>query len=206
MYILADQGQRGDERKNNPPVPKRVPRVWDIRPDEPPKAYAAFLVYRSMGVSRTLEKAAEQLGVKPTTVSKLSIAFAWVHRADQWDAWALRQRSHSAEVRVLREAQLEANTISDLIRMTRILAKRTMLQVVQNRNVLLTPQGAATLADIVVKLSRLQRGEVTDRRENVAKAARERVSEKLDRVSKALAEQVKKQVKDKGDAASGEVH
>jgi hypothetical protein len=195
-----------DQSKPKPPVQKRVPRVWDMKPDEPAKAYSAFMLYRSLGVGRKLADAAERLHVRVYVLEKLSQRFSWAFRADQWDAWALRQRSHSAEKRVLREAELEARTISDLVRMTRILTKRTMLNVIRTKAASLTPQGVATLADIVVKLSRLQRGEPTDRRENIARSARERVREKLDTVAKTLADQIKTKEKPGDAPPSKEVH
>lgn len=184
---------------------KRGRRAWDIREGEPAKAYAYFLIYRQLGVSRSLKKVAEQTGSKENSLAKVSGMFDWKARAEAFDVWSLQQRSHSGEQRVLREAALEANTVTDLVKMTRVLVRRTLREVHSNKGVKLTPQGAAVLGDIVVKLSRLARGESTDRRESIALSARQRVTEKLDKVARALKDTVAAQTK-ADDAKAGEPH
>lgn len=159
---------------------------WDQREDEHAKFYALFLAFRAVGVTRTIKKVAEQAGVSEVKVARVAARFAWSFRADQWDAWVMRHRSKAAEQRMLREIKVESKTISDLTHMAQILSKRALKAVKTDKTKELTPQGAAILADIVVKLSRLQRGEVTSRRETVARDARARIGEKLERMAKIL--------------------
>lgn len=165
---------------------KSARHPWDQREDEHAKFYALFLAFRAVGVTRTIKRVAEQAGVPEGKVARVAARFAWSFRADQWDAWVMRHRSKAAEQRMLREIKVESGTISDLTQMARILARRALRSIRQDKGKALTPQGAAVLADIVVKLSRLQRGEVTSRREVVAKDARARIGEKLERMAKIL--------------------
>lgn len=66
--------------------------LWDQQPDEPPEAYARFLIYRNLGPARTLT-AAERLhggtGKRKKTIAghwcDESARFGWVRRAVAWD-------------------------------------------------------------------------------------------------------------------------
>jgi len=159
-------------------------KAWDQQEGESARAYALFLTYRGMGVARTVASFAREQGIKPETAQAVSSRFGWVFRADQWDAWALRARSRAQERRLLREAQIEARTVTDVVRTARILARRALVRVRRDKGFGLTPTGAAQLADLAVKLSRLDRGEATGRVESVTKRAREGVREKIERVAR----------------------
>lgn len=170
---------------------RKAVHPWDQLDGEPAKAYSLFLKYRELGIERTLKKAAEITGYAEGTVEQLSAHFKWIHRADQWDEWSLRIKSQAAEARVVKEADLEAKTVSDLVKMTRVLVARVKKKVMDDKALQPTVSGVAALADTVVKLSRLQRGEVTDRRETVAKQARERVGKKIERAAKMIQESLR---------------
>ena len=178
VWQLMSDSEVGPKKQSRQP--------WEQREDEHAKFYSLFLAFRSIGVTRTVRKVAEQAGLDERKVSRVAARFAWSFRADQYDAWVMRHRSKAAEQRLLREIKVESATISDLTQTARILARRALKAVRRDKDKELTPQGAAVLADIVVKLSRLQRGEVTSRRETVAKDARARIGEKLERMAKIL--------------------
>lgn len=161
-------------------------RAWDRLEDEPPKVYALFLLYRSIGVGRSIKEIAQKIGRSKTKVQVIANKFNWVHRADQWDAWALHYRSKAKEQQLMREAQIEAKTVADVLKMSRILARRTLKQVKGDATFTLTPQGAATLADLAVKLARLERGEVTSRSGVEMKRVRDDLKEKLEDIAKDL--------------------
>lgn len=167
-------------------LPKRQPQPWDQRADEPAKAYALFLVYKNLGIGRSLAQVAKRSGARESTLAKLSVRLNWGFRADQWDAFALRHRAKAAEKRVVAEAELEARTVQDLVVATRILVKRALRRVKTDRTVIPTMRAAADLADVVIKLSRLSRGEATSRHESTTKDARARVGDKLDQIARAL--------------------
>lgn len=161
-------------------------KAWDALEHEPPKAYALFLLYRSMGVSRTIKAVAAKLGYSEKKVRKVADAYNWTFRADQWDAWALKYKSKAKEARVMREAQVEARTVADVLKMSRILARRALKSVLKTKEFSLTPQGAATLADLAVKLARLERGEVTSRSGVEMKRVREDLKDKLEQLAEDL--------------------
>jgi hypothetical protein len=158
-------------------------RAWDRLADEPPKAYALFLLYRSLGIGRTIKEIAAKIERSQQKVQVIANRYNWVFRADQWDAWALNYRSKAQEVRLMREAQVEARTVTDVLKMSRILARRALKGVKGNKAFALTPTGAAQLADLAVKLARLQRGEATSRSENVTRKVRDDLKEKLEQMA-----------------------
>lgn len=60
-------------------------RPWDQLDDETGRAYAAFVVYRDMGVERSLVKACRILGKNGTTIGDWSAKYQWVPRVVAWD-------------------------------------------------------------------------------------------------------------------------
>lgn len=64
---------------------------WERQPDESPKAYEAFTVYRDLGKERTLPKVAEQCGKSVSLMSRWSQAHSWVERVNAWDDEADRK-------------------------------------------------------------------------------------------------------------------
>src|SRR5260370_36384640 len=69
---------------------ERAPAPWEQQPEETPRAYGAFCVYRDLGPRRTLAAAAaaffERTGDAPERqVDKWSSAHRWVERAAAWD-------------------------------------------------------------------------------------------------------------------------
>lgn len=165
-------------------------KPWAQRPEEPARAYQLFEAFRDMGSGRTIAALAKAIHVREDTMRKIAARFAWTFRADQWDAWAASARNRAAEARQLKEIDMEGKIVSDALVLARLVvgdALRAVRKDLSNKNMKsLTPAGAAQLADTVVKLARLQRGEVTDRREMVAKTARERMTAKLARMAEVL--------------------
>lgn len=64
---------------------------WERQPNEGPKPYEAFTIYRDLGKERTLPKVAEQLGKSLGLISRWSSAHNWVERVSAWDDEADRQ-------------------------------------------------------------------------------------------------------------------
>lgn len=81
--------------------------VWERLPGEPSRAYAAFCLYRDMGLSRTLDKVAAQFHpgsgrrkrAATGRIQEWSRKWRWVERAQAWDDEVDRRK---------REAQLKA--------------------------------------------------------------------------------------------------
>ena len=64
---------------------------WERQPNEGPKPYEAFTIYRDLGKERTLPKVAEKLGKSLGLTSRWSSAYNWVERVAAWDDEADRQ-------------------------------------------------------------------------------------------------------------------
>lgn len=64
--------------------------LWDIRPDEPAKAYAAFAAYREMGPGRSLERVSQDDTRALPNLKRWSARFGWVERARAFDEAAAK--------------------------------------------------------------------------------------------------------------------
>ena len=64
--------------------------LWDIRPDETARAYAAFAVYRDMGPGRSLERVSQTVPLRLPTAKDWSSKFAWAERVRAFDAAAAK--------------------------------------------------------------------------------------------------------------------
>ena len=61
-------------------------RTWDRRRYEGAKPYEAFILYREMGLKRSLAKVAKALGKSKALMDRWSSKWCWVNRAADWDA------------------------------------------------------------------------------------------------------------------------
>lgn len=62
------------------------PELWERQPNETAKAFEAFVIYRDMGVNRSIRKAAQTLNKAVTTLAEWSTKHEWVKRVAAWDA------------------------------------------------------------------------------------------------------------------------
>jgi len=89
------------------------PPPWERQPGEPPRAYAAFCIYRDLPpAERSVRAVAERLGIKgaakgqvPGHMLRWSTRWRWVERARAWDAELDRQ---AREARVLAVKEMQA--------------------------------------------------------------------------------------------------
>lgn len=65
---------------------------WEQQPNETGPAWAAFVAYRDLGPSRTLEAAAKTLRKHSTTLSEYGRKYEWEPRVRAWDAEVDRAR------------------------------------------------------------------------------------------------------------------
>lgn len=59
--------------------------LWEQQPDESPRMYHYFLLYRDAGRVRTLAKVGETLTKTAEYMRQLSRRYRWVERAEAWD-------------------------------------------------------------------------------------------------------------------------
>ena len=69
---------------------------WDKRPRETGKAYDYFLMYREMGVQRSVYQVAKTLGLNPTGVHKIAVRNEWGIRVAAWDEKLAKARDDAA--------------------------------------------------------------------------------------------------------------
>jgi hypothetical protein len=69
---------------------------WERQSGETPKRHARFLVFRDLGLTRTLAKASDELALSYSHVRALAAACRWQDRAASWDAH--QQRQYTAEL------------------------------------------------------------------------------------------------------------
>ncbi|WP_405961244.1 hypothetical protein OG235_36900 [Streptomyces sp. NBC_00024] len=69
---------------------------WERQPGETPRRHARFLVFRDLGLTRTLAKASDALALSYSHVRALAAQYRWQDRAASWDAH--QQRQYTAEM------------------------------------------------------------------------------------------------------------
>lgn len=60
--------------------------LWEKQPEENPKPFEAFCIYRDLGPGRSLPQVAERLGKSEGLMERWSRENDWVKRASAWDA------------------------------------------------------------------------------------------------------------------------
>ncbi len=104
-----------------------IPKPWDRLPGEPPRDYRVFLMYRNLGMSRSLrylvmelnnldpknKKMTKPAKEVPKTMQRRSTKFRWVDRCAAWDDAQLQmEESHwNKRQNDLRRSQWEASEL-----------------------------------------------------------------------------------------------
>lgn len=142
-------------------TPDRDP--WEKQPWESFKAFAAFALYRDLGVTRSLVKVAEAVGKNVTLIGRWSKLYRWVERAERYDVYLDRRRREQAEderERARRRHQgLGAAMQTVAIQRLRGDENASIAGLDVNT---LDPAAVARFAEVGVKLERLALGEATD--------------------------------------------
>lgn len=121
--------------------------AWERRSDEPPRAYAAFRLYRDDGAHRTVQGVRERAGVSERTINSWSSRYDWRDRALAWDDELARTEDH---------ARLEqARTMYDQHRRVGRVAIAKALAALQNLPPDRIPAGAAArLLELGIRVER----------------------------------------------------
>lgn len=144
--------------KNNPVITTDPPKPWERQPNETPKAFDAFSVFRDLDPqTRSGVIVAERLGKSYSLMQKWSQKYGWVSRAAAYD----EERD-----RVKREAEQKAQ-IEDIKKMrkrhTAVAVKmidtaEAALNAIDPADV--KPADVTRLMDIATKIERISRGDV----------------------------------------------
>lgn len=151
------------------PAPDRDP--WDRQPKETDQAWAAFVVYRDMGLQRTLWRAAEILGKpKPERVlEELSARLGWRFRVESWDRHqdAMRRDAQlKAEAKDAAKQRLLQLDVADSMVGLAMAGLRQWAEYIARERAAgrepdLSPSDVQKLADAGMKLGRLVRDQPT---------------------------------------------
>lgn len=136
---------------------KGDPKLWERRPDETPKPYEAFCIYRDMGTDRSLRAVAEKLEKSETLMGRWSSRYEWVKRATAWDDEQERMEREIAQkeqAKAIRKMRGEhAKLASDmLIKAAEALSALPATDI--------KPSDITRMVDVASKLERISRGDV----------------------------------------------
>lgn len=130
--------------------------IWERQPGETAKAYNAFCVYRDLGPGRSLEKAAQALGLKSRKYfSNWHARHNWVARAEAYDMYIEKLKRQEHEQAILEMTRRHAELA---VAFQEKIAER--IRTIDPNE--LTPQDLARWLEIATKLERLSRGEPTE--------------------------------------------
>jgi len=103
--------------------PKR--RAWERQPNEIEEHWMAFLVYRDMGLGRSVAAAGRAVGLRKDAVYKLSRSWDWRKRVALWDKW----RHDTAQTAMAEEIKAGAKQmVRTQIRHARLMQKLGLVE------------------------------------------------------------------------------
>ncbi|WP_148086539.1 hypothetical protein [Micromonospora sp. HM5-17] len=124
---------------------------WDRQDDEPEKAYSYFALYRDLGRTRTVAKAAAEVHKSRDYLHKLASTWRWVQRAQAWDREQDRLYSEGLAERRRDMAERHARIASAL--QAKIVARLQSLDPAA-----LTPNDIARWLEVATRVERLALG------------------------------------------------
>lgn len=165
-----------------PPSEEKPREPWEQRPDETGKAYEAFKKFLDLGVTRSIAEVVRQNeDIKDGTAHAWSAAHEWWVRAKAWDAMKQRQRTAGVKAAITRTADMEAEALELATKIYTENWKRLSTLQDKNEKFILMPLELAQVMDMVLKLSRLSRGQSTEHSEVEVNEARVRLDTLLER-------------------------
>lgn len=124
---------------------------WDRQDDEPEKAYSYFALYRDLGRTRTVAKAAAEVHKSRDYLHKLASTWRWVQRAQAWDREQDRLYSEGLAERRRDMAERHARIASAL--QAKIVARLQSFDPAA-----LTPNDIARWLEVATRVERLALG------------------------------------------------
>lgn len=80
--------------------------AWTELPDESSESYRAFLIYRDLGGTRSIQKVGKRLGKNSKALARLSKKYGWVARAKEYDAYVGQRTGEAIAEKQARQARL----------------------------------------------------------------------------------------------------
>jgi len=133
---------------------------WERQPGETSKAYAAFCIYRDLGLERTLNNVRKKFAENGKRISvkflgRWSSKYNWVARCEAYDDYLERKKREEKEAAILKMAERHAKLAMAF--------QQKIAQRLQEVDPLeLSPSDMVKWLDVATKLERLSRGEPTE--------------------------------------------
>lgn len=120
---------------------------WERRDGETSRAWRAFRVFRDLGMLRSIEQAADALGMNPSAVQQMSTRHGWRERAESWDDECARveDRARLAAIAEMHRAHSEAGKLARTLALEAL--RGTPADVIP-------PHAAVRLLDVGTRLER----------------------------------------------------
>lgn len=130
-----------------------TPEPWERQPDETPKAFEAFCVYRDLGADRSIAKAGKQLGKNRVTLEQWSTKYGWVKRCTAWDTEQdrLSRIKQQQDIQKMRKRHAGIAT-------TMLIKAATALQRIPDDEI--KASDISRMVEVASKLERISRGDV----------------------------------------------
>jgi len=132
-----------------------VAEPWERREEETTVAFEAFATYRDMGLKRSCDRVAKQLGKSNTLIERWCTRHEWVDRSAAWDARLDEQARESVVDQVREMAERH-------IKLARGFLSKVAERLLQLRPEELTPTEVIRWGEVAVRLERMSMGEVAD--------------------------------------------
>ena len=134
-------------------------QLWDRQPGEPPRAWAAFQVYRDAGPeTRSIAFVCQQCGKTRGLVTRWCGAYQWVRRAAAWDDSVDRDRQQKQREDILSMNMRHAATAS--IALSKVIER--LGQLTEPDLQAMKFQDIARMLEVAVRVERQARGEPGD--------------------------------------------
>lgn len=125
---------------------------WDRQPGESAKRWGQFTVYRDLGRTRTLKRAAERLNLTHRTAQQYAFAYRWVARCEAFDR-------HLDDQWVAAIKDRQRRMVQDHLKLSAVFHEKALEAVTALVGQNLNATEAARLADTWSKLIRFALGE-----------------------------------------------
>lgn len=131
---------------------------YERQPDETKKAFESFIIYRDMGMDRSIRKVAQKLNKSYQLLARWSTQYDWVDRANEYDAEMDRLKLLQEEKE--RKAMGKRHAKGAMLIQSKAIER---LKTIEPEH--LEPKDLIKWFVEAVKIERLSRGETTDKAE-----------------------------------------
>lgn len=134
-----------------------TPKPWERQPEEKPKPFEAFCIYRDMGIERSIRKVAAKLGKSDTLIGRWSKDNKWVERVTAWDDEQERKEREIAQKEQAKAIREMRKKHADLASAMLIKAAKALAKIPDDE---IKAGDMTRMVDVASKLERISRGDV----------------------------------------------